>query len=103
MTRSELVDLLAERSRQLTRRDAEAVVTIVLGAMGDALARGNRVEIRGFGSFAINRRPARIGHNPRTGQPIQISELRVPHFKPGKELREAVARLARTDPDEKRP
>ena len=58
--------------------------------MGDALVRGHRIEIRGFGSFSINRRPPRIGRNPRSGESVQIPEKRVPHFKPGKALREAV-------------
>jgi integration host factor subunit beta len=61
--------------------------------MADALVRGHRIEIRGFGSFAINRRPPRMGRNPRTGASVPIPERRVPHFKPGKALRESVARL----------
>ena len=62
----------------------------MLDAMSDALVRGHRIEIRGFGSFSINRRPPRMGRNPRTGERVQIPERRVPHFKPGKALREAV-------------
>ena len=58
--------------------------------MSDALVRGHRIEIRGFGSFSVNRRPPRIGRNPRSGESVQIPEKRVPHFKPGKALREAV-------------
>ena len=61
-----------------------------LDAMNDALVRGHRIEIRGFGSFSINRRPPRIGRNPRSGESVAIPEKRVPHFKPGKALREAV-------------
>ena len=90
MTRSDLVELLAERVGQFTHRDADAAVKTILDAMSDALARGHRIEIRGFGSFSVNRRPPRIGRNPRTGESVQIPERRVPHFKPGKALRQAV-------------
>jgi integration host factor subunit beta len=83
MTRSDLVEELANRFSQLTHRDAEF-------AMNDALVRGHRIEIRGFGSFSINRRPPRMGRNPRSGESVAIPEKRVPHFKPGKALREAV-------------
>ncbi len=90
MTRSDLVEALALRFGQLTHRDAEIAVKTILDAMGDALVRGHRIEIRGFGSFSVNRRPPRIGRNPRTGEAVTIDEKRVPHFKPGKALREAV-------------
>jgi len=90
MTRSDLVELLAERFGQLTHRDAEAAVKTILDTMSDALTRGHRIEIRGFGSFSINRRAPRMGRNPRTGESVQIPERRVPHFKPGKALRETV-------------
>ncbi|HPK30799.1 integration host factor subunit beta [Ottowia sp.] len=90
MTRSDLVELLAEHFGQLTHRDADAAVKTLLDAMSDALVRGHRIEIRGFGSFSINRRPPRVGRNPRTGERVDIPERRVPHFKPGKALREAV-------------
>ena len=90
MTRSDLVELLAERFGQLTQRDADAAVKTILDAMSDALVRGHRIEIRGFGSFAINRRSPRMGRNPRSGESVLIPERRVPHFKPGKALREAV-------------
>lgn len=91
MTRSELVDRLAEQFGQLTQRDAETATALILDALGDALARGKRVEIRGFGSFTINHRKPRVGRNPRTGSPVHIPEQRVPHFKPGKKLRDAVS------------
>jgi integration host factor subunit beta len=84
MTRSDLVEELAARFGQLTHRDAEYAVKTILDAMGDALV------IRGFGSFSINRRPPRMGRNPRSGESVHIPEKRVPHFKPGKALREAV-------------
>jgi len=90
MTRSDLVEELATRFAQLTHRDAELAVKTVLDAMSDALVKGHRIEIRGFGSFSINRRPPRLGRNPRSGESVQIPEKRVPHFKPGKALREAV-------------
>ena len=90
MTRSDLVARLAERFGQLTQRDTESAVKIVLDAMSDALARGHRIEIRGFGSFSINRRPPRVGRNPRSGEQVVVPEKLVPHFKPGKALREAV-------------
>ncbi|MBI3156639.1 MAG: integration host factor subunit beta [Burkholderiales bacterium] len=92
MTRSDLVEQLAERFDQLTQRDTEAAVKAILDAMADALARGHRIEIRGFGSFSINRRPPRIGRNPRSGEQVVVPEKLVPHFKPGKALREAVDR-----------
>jgi integration host factor subunit beta len=90
MTRSDLVTRLAERFPQLTQRDTEFAVKTILDAMSDALARGHRIEIRGFGSFSINRRPPRMGRNPRSGEQVLIPEKLVPHFKPGKALREAV-------------
>ena len=92
MTRSDLVEELAARFSQLTHRDAEFAVKAIFDAMNDAMVRGHRIEIRGFGSFSINRRPPRIGRNPRSGESVQIPEKRVPHFKPGKALREAVDR-----------
>ena len=90
MTRSDLVAALAERFGQLTQRDTEFAVKTMLDAMSDALARGHRIEIRGFGSFSINRRPPRVGRNPRSGEQVVIPEKLVPHFKPGKALRESV-------------
>jgi integration host factor subunit beta len=90
MTRSDLVARLAERFPQLTQRDTEFAVKTILDAMADALARGHRIEIRGFGSFSISRRPPRVGRNPRSGEQVTIPEKLVPHFKPGKALREAV-------------
>ena len=90
MTRSDLVAQLAERFSQLTHRDAEFAVKTILDAMSAALAKGHRIEIRGFGSFSINRRPPRVGRNPRSGEQVVIPEKLVPHFKPGKALREAV-------------
>jgi len=90
MTRSDLVEALAGRFGQLTHRDAEFAVKALLEAMSDALARGHRIELRGFGSFTISHRPPRMGRNPRSGEQVAIPEKRVPHFKPGKALREEV-------------
>jgi integration host factor subunit beta len=94
MNRSDLTNLLAQRFALLNRRDAEAAVDLMLDAMTHTLARGQRIEIRGFGSFSISRRAARTGRNPRSGEVVQIPERCVPHFKAGKALREAIAREA---------
>ena len=85
-----IITLLANRFGQLTHRDAEFAVKAILDAMGDALVKGHRIEIRGFGSFSVNRRSPRVGRNPRSGESVMIPEKRVPHFKPGKALREQV-------------
>ena len=90
MTRSDLVEELANRFSQLTHKDAEFAVKTILDAVSDALVKGHRIEIRGFGSFSVNHRPPRMGRNPRSGESVAIPEKRVPHFKPGKALREAV-------------
>jgi integration host factor subunit beta len=90
MTRSDLVEELAARFSQLTQRDAEFAVKAILDAMNEALARGHRIEIRGFGSFSVTHRSPRLGRNPRSGESVAIPEKRVPHFKPGKALRQAV-------------
>src|SRR6185369_15163362 len=103
MTRSDLVARLAERFSQLTQRDTEFAVKTILDAMTDALARGHRIEIRGFGSFSVSRRPPRIGRNPRSGESVQVPEKRVPHFKPGKALRESVdERTAQLDAESRK-
>ncbi|GIZ53162.1 integration host factor subunit beta [Noviherbaspirillum aridicola] len=90
MTKSELIARLAERFPHLVAKDADFVVKTILDAMADALSNGQRIEIRGFGSFALNWRPPRIGRNPKSGDKVMVPEKRVPHFKPGKELRERV-------------
>jgi integration host factor subunit beta len=90
MTRSDLVSILAESFPQLTQRDSELAVKAILDAMSEALAKGHRIEIRGFGSFSVTRRPPRVGRNPRSGEQVEIPEKRVPHFKPGKALRETI-------------
>lgn len=93
MNRSDLIARLADRFSQLTQRDAEFAVKTILDAMSDSLARGHRIEIRGFGSFSISRRPPRMGRNPRSGEQVLIPEKLVPHFKPGKALREGVDKV----------
>ncbi len=90
MTRSELVEELASRFAQLAQRDAELAVKAILDALADALDNGRRVEIRGFGSFSVSHRAPRQGRNPRSGETVAVPPKRVPHFKPGKALREAV-------------
>ncbi|MDR2990496.1 MAG: integration host factor subunit beta [Burkholderiaceae bacterium] len=92
MNRSDLIDTLADRFEPLPRHDAESAVRLILDMMTDALARGQRVEVRNFGRFVIKHRPARTGRNPRTGASVAVPEKRTPHFKPGKGLREAVDR-----------
>lgn len=90
MTKSELIAKLAARFPQLVVKDAELSVKAILDTMSESLAQGNRIEIRGFGSFSLNYRPPRLGRNPKTGDKVQVPEKHVPHFKAGKELRERV-------------
>ncbi|MBK7685692.1 MAG: integration host factor subunit beta [Rhodocyclaceae bacterium] len=90
MTKSELIARLAARFPQLVVKDADYAVKMILDAMAGALSRGDRIEIRGFGSFALNYRPPRLGRNPKSGDKVQVPEKYVPHFKAGKELRERV-------------
>ena len=90
MTKSELIAKLAERYPQLVTKDAEAAVKTILDAMTTALEKGRRIEIRGFGSFQINHRPARTGRNPKSGEKVPVPEKFVPHFKAGRELRDRV-------------
>ena len=88
MIKSELIARLAEANPHLYQRDVERIVSTVFEEVSAALARGDRVELRGFGSFSVKRRPARVGRNPRTGEAVNIAEKYVPFFKTGKELRE---------------
>ena len=90
MTKSDLIARLAERFPQLVAKDADFAVKMILDAMSEALAKGDRIEIRGFGSFALNYRPPRVGRNPKSGDKVSVPEKWVPHFKAGKELRERV-------------
>jgi integration host factor subunit beta len=90
MTKSELIARLAARFPQLAAKDADFAVKVILDALTDSLAQGDRIEIRGFGSFTLNYRPPRLGRNPKSGEKVQVPAKYVPHFKPGKELRERV-------------
>ncbi len=93
MTKSDLIARLAERFPQLVAKDADLAVKMILDAMSEALAKGDRIEIRGFGSFSLNYRPPRVGRNPKSGDKVSVPEKWVPHFKAGKELRERVDNL----------
>ena len=90
MTKSELIERIAQKQTQLAYRDVELAVKTVLEHMAERLANGDRIEIRGFGSFSLHYRPGRVGRNPKTGAPVSLPAKYVPHFKPGKELRERV-------------
>lgn len=93
MTKSELIELIAARQSQLSLKDVELAVKAIIEQMAETLASGERIEIRGFGSFSVHRRASRIGRNPKTGEPVSLAEKYVPHFKPGKELRDRVNQL----------
>lgn len=88
MIKSELVARLAQANPHLYQRDVERIVSTIFDEISAALARGDRVELRGFGAFSVKNRPARTGRNPRTGEPVHVEEKSVPFFKTGKELRE---------------
>ncbi len=90
MLRSELIARLAEESPDLRAEDLEKVVSVILEEIADALARGHRVELRGFGAFSVRKRKARTGRNPRTGETVHVDAKSVPFFRPGKELRARV-------------
>ena len=90
MTRSELISMLNERLPVLSNKSADEAVRILFEEMGKAITSGRRIEIRGFGSFSLNYRPARIGRNPRTGELVPVPPKYSIHFKPGKEMREVV-------------
>ncbi|ALK10782.1 integration host factor subunit beta [Blastochloris viridis] len=88
MIKSELVQKIAEANPHLYQRDVETIVNAILDEVTAALARGDRVELRGFGAFSVKSRPARVGRNPRTGEHVPVSEKFVPFFKTGKEMRD---------------
>jgi len=90
MTKSELIDRITDSQSQLSSKDVELTVKAILEYMSQALSEGRRIEIRGFGSFSLHYRVPRIGRNPKTGAPVALSGKYVPHFKPGKELRDRV-------------
>ncbi|NLA68821.1 MAG: integration host factor subunit beta [Gammaproteobacteria bacterium] len=91
MTKSELIEILAQRQGHLKADDVDLAVKTLLEVMGGALADGERIEVRGFGSFSLHYRPPRTGRNPKTGEAVALPGKYVPHFKPGKELRERVS------------
>lgn len=92
MTRSDLINRLAQLHPQPLAKDAELVVRVILDSMSVTLSSGGRIEIRGFGSVALNYRPARLGRNPKTGSSVKVPAKYIPHLKAGKELRERVCR-----------
>ena len=92
MTKSELIEIIAARQSQLSVKDVELAVKTLIEQMSETLAAGDRIEIRGFGSFSLHYRAPRIGRNPKTGESVGLAGKYVPHFKPGKELRDRVNR-----------
>ncbi|MDF2181503.1 integration host factor subunit beta [Neptuniibacter sp. CAU 1671] len=90
MTKSELIEVLVDRHSQLSVKDIELAVKTMLDHMTESLSQGDRIEIRGFGSFSLHYRAPRVGRNPKTGESVELDSKYVPHFKPGKELREQV-------------
>jgi integration host factor subunit beta len=90
MTKSELIEAIAQKQTQLAPKDIDLAVKTMLEHMAQALANGERIEIRGFGSFSLHYRPPRVGRNPKTGDAVSLPAKNVPHFKPGKELRDRV-------------
>lgn len=88
MIKSELIQKLAEANPHLYQRDVERIVSTVFDEIAEALSRGDRVELRGFGAFSVKMRPARVGRNPRTGETVHVAKKYVPYFKTGKDLRE---------------
>jgi integration host factor subunit beta len=90
MTKSELIERIAGRQLQLSAKDVELAVKAIIEQMSQTLASGNRIEIRGFGSFSLHYREPRLGRNPKTGETVELAGKYVPHFKPGKEMRDRV-------------
>lgn len=90
MTKSELIERLADQARQIPAKDLELAIKEILEQMAQTLQKGDRIEIRGFGSFSLHYRAPRVGRNPKTGETVELDGKYVPHFKPGKELRERV-------------
>jgi integration host factor subunit beta len=90
MTKSELIEKMADRLGELSAKDVELAIKEILEMMAQSLSKGERIEIRGFGSFSLHFRAPRVGRNPKTGDAVELNGKYVPHFKPGKELRERV-------------
>jgi integration host factor subunit beta len=99
LTKSELIERISARQAQLSPRDVELAVKTMIEEMANALAEGGRIEIRGFGSFSLHFRAPRVGRNPKTGASVELQGKYVPHFKPGKELRERVNQAMQEDHD----
>ena len=98
MTKSELIERIASDQTQLSAKDVELAVKLILDQMAEVLAAGDRIEIRGFGSFSLHYRPSRLGRNPKTGESVELSGKYVPHFKPGKDLKDRVNLSLLTQP-----
>jgi len=98
MTKSEIINILSRKQSHLSSKDIELSVKILLEQMSDTLTSGERIEIRGFGSFSLHHRAARSGRNPKTGEKVNLASKHVPHFKPGKELRERVNEAKELNP-----
>lgn len=98
MTKSELIERIASVQTQLSAKDVELAVKLILDQMAEVLAKGDRIEIRGFGSFSLHYRPSRLGRNPKTGESVELSGKYVPHFKPGKDLKDRVNLSLLTQP-----
>lgn len=90
MTKSDLIEILSDKQSLLNYRDVELAVKLILEQMSESLSTGERIEIRGFGGFTLHYHPPRVGRNPRSGESVDLEEKYVPHFKPGKELRDRV-------------
>ncbi len=90
MTKSELIEVLSQRQAQLAYKDVELAIKTIIEHMSNTLSAGERIEIRGFGSFSLHYRPPRVGRNPKSGEPVSLPAKYVPHFKPGKQMRERV-------------
>ena len=99
IVKSEIIDMLAAEQPQFTHSDVELAVNSIIDCLANALIRGERIEIRGFGSFSLHHRASRVGRNPKTGVAVHVEEKYVPHFKPGKELRARVDYSADERPD----
>ena len=95
MTKSELIERIAARQQQLSAKDVELAVKAIIEQMSQTLAGGERIEIRGFGSFSLHYREPRQGRNPKTGETVELAGKYVPHFKPGKEMRDRVNKSLR--------
>jgi len=92
MTKSELIEIITTKQKHLPAKDVELALKQMLEIMSDALAQGDRIEIRGFGSFSLHFRPPRQGRNPKTGEKVEVPSKKIPYFKPGKELKELINR-----------